>query len=62
MKSFWWRKYNGNYAVDTNLPGERKPAAWLGVTRDNVRIVLQKMAAAGWLKVNERYATQVNDY
>lgn len=53
---------SGNYAVGTNLPGERELAARLGVTRANVRIVLQKMAAAGWLKVNERHATQVNDY
>lgn len=52
----------GEFAVGSSLPGERELAGRLGVTRTNIRIVLQKMAAAGWLRVAERHATVVNDF
>ncbi|HUW63649.1 MAG TPA: GntR family transcriptional regulator [Spirochaetia bacterium] len=53
---------NGTYPPGTTLPGERELADRLGVTRQNVQGVIQRMAREGWFTTGQRYATRINDF
>lgn len=52
----------GKYPPGTNLPGERKLAEEIGVTRPTLRETLQKMGREGWLIIRHGKPTMVNDY
>lgn len=53
---------NGELPPGTVLPGERKLAEDLGITRPTLRETLQRMAREGWFKIRHGKATIVNDY
>lgn len=44
------------------LPGERKLAEQLGITRPTLRETLQRMAREGWFQIRHGKPTVVNDY
>lgn len=52
----------GVYPAGGSLPGERELALRFGVTRPTVRSALQRLARDGWIAINERRTTTVNDY
>lgn len=52
----------GVYPPGSSLPGERELALRFGVTRPTVRGALQRLARDGWVNVNERRLTTVNDF
>ncbi len=53
---------NGELAPGTVLPGERRLAEELGITRPTLRETLQRMAREGWFKIRHGKSTIVNDY
>ncbi len=53
---------DGTYPPGSTLPGERELAELLGVTRQNVQGVIQRLAREGWFTTGQRYATRVNDF
>lgn len=53
---------NGEYSPGTALPGERKLAEMIGVTRPTLRETLQRMAREGWIVIRHGKSTIVNDY
>ncbi|GAB6096869.1 fatty acid metabolism transcriptional regulator FadR [Desulfatiferula olefinivorans] len=53
---------NGEFPPGTALPGERKLADMIGVTRPTLRETLQKMAREGWLTIRHGKPTLVRDY
>ena len=53
---------DGTYPPGSTLPGERELAERLGVTRQNVQGVIQRLAREGWFTTGQRYATRVNDF
>ncbi len=53
---------NGELKPGEALPGERKLAEQLGITRPTLRETLQRMAREGWFKICHGKATIVNDY
>lgn len=53
---------NGQFAVNSNLPGERDLATQLGVTRPTLREALQRLSRDGWLDIQHGKPTRVRDY
>ncbi len=53
---------NGELKPGQALPGERKLAEQLGITRPTLRETLQRMAREGWFKIAHGKSTIVNDY
>ncbi len=53
---------NGELKPGQTLPGERKLAEQLGITRPTLRETLQRMAREGWFKISHGKSTIVNDY
>ncbi len=53
---------NGELKPGQALPGERKLAEQLGITRPTLRETLQRMAREGWFKISHGKSTIVNDY
>lgn len=52
---------NGFYPPGSYLPGERQLAETLGVTRPTLREVMQRLAADGWLEIQQGKSTRVKD-
>lgn len=52
----------GEYQPGAYLPGERKLAEQIGVTRPTLRETLQKMAREGWLIIRHGKPTLVKDF
>jgi GntR family negative regulator for fad regulon and positive regulator of fabA len=52
----------GEYKPGTILPGERKLAELIGVTRPTLRETLQKMSRDGWITIRHGKPTMVKDY
>lgn len=52
----------GTFPPGSTLPGERRLAADLGVTRPTLREAIQRLARDGWLTVQQGKATAVNDF
>ncbi|KAA3658932.1 MAG: fatty acid metabolism transcriptional regulator FadR [Chloroflexi bacterium] len=50
------------FPIGSKLPGERKLAEMLGVTRPTLREALRRLERDGWFTVNHGKATVVNDY
>lgn len=53
---------SGDFAVNTNLPGERDLAAQIGVTRPTLREALQRLGRDGWIEIRHGKPTRVRDY
>jgi GntR family negative regulator for fad regulon and positive regulator of fabA len=53
---------DGTYACGTNLPGERKLAQELGVTRATIRETLHWLSKEGWIRIQHGKPTKVNEY
>ena len=53
---------NGELKPGQALPGERKLAEQLGITRPTLRETLQRMAREGWFRISHGKSTIVNDY
>jgi GntR family negative regulator for fad regulon and positive regulator of fabA len=49
-------------ATGSHLQSERDLAARFGVSRATVREALLRLQNAGWISIQERHATQVNDF
>ena len=52
----------GEFQPGSILPGERKLAEMIGVTRPTLREILQKMSRDGWLNIRHGKSTMVRDY
>ncbi len=52
----------GEFAPGSVLPGERKLAEMIGVTRPTLRETLQKMSRDGWITIRHGKSTTVKDY
>jgi GntR family negative regulator for fad regulon and positive regulator of fabA len=52
----------GDFPPGAALPGERRLAAELGVTRPTLREALRQLAADGWLTIQHGKSTVVTDY
>jgi len=53
---------DGEFSPGTILPGERKLAEMIGVTRPTLRETLQKMSRDGWITIRHGKSTMVKDY
>lgn len=53
---------DGEFAPGSILPGERKLAEMIGVTRPTLRETLQKMSRDGWINIRHGKSTTVKDY
>jgi GntR family negative regulator for fad regulon and positive regulator of fabA len=53
---------DGTYPPGSSLPGERKLAAEMGVTRPPLREAIQRLSRDGWLTVRQGKSTVVNNY
>lgn len=53
---------NGEYPVESTLPGERELAQQLGVTRPTLREALQRLAREGWVEIQQGKPTRVRNY
>ena len=53
---------DNTFPIGSKLPGERKLAEMLGVTRPTLREALRRLERDGWFTVNHGKATVVNDY
>lgn len=53
---------NGTYPPGSDLPSERKLAGDIGVTRQTLREVLQRLARDRWITIMHGKPTRVNDY
>ncbi|MEM9914980.1 MAG: GntR family transcriptional regulator, partial [Planctomycetota bacterium] len=54
LRWFWAAAARGEWVVGERLPGERKVAAALGVSRDTVRAAMHELAAAGVVERGSR--------
>jgi GntR family transcriptional regulator, negative regulator for fad regulon and positive regulator of fabA len=52
----------GAFPIDSHLPGERKLAESLGVTRPTLREALQRLVRDGWVEIHQGKPTRVCDY
>lgn len=52
----------GRYGPGDPLPAERELAQSLGVARPTLREVLHRLAAQGWITIQQGRPTRVNDY
>jgi GntR family negative regulator for fad regulon and positive regulator of fabA len=53
---------DGTFPIETHLPGERRLATMIGVTRPTLREALQRLARDGWLDIQHGKPTRVRDY
>jgi len=53
---------NNTFPPESVLPGERELAKQIGVTRQTLREVLQRLASEGWVTISHGKPTVVNDY
>lgn len=53
---------DNTFPIGSKLPGERKLAEMLGVTRPTLREALRRLERDGWFTVHHGKATVVNDY
>ena len=53
---------DGTFPPGSTLPGERRLAVELGVTRPTLREALQRLARDGWITVHQGKATVVNNF
>lgn len=53
---------DGQFPIDSNLPGERELAVSLGVTRPTLRETLQRLGRDGWLEIHHGKPTRVRNY
>jgi len=53
---------DGTFPINSTLPGERRLADMLGVTRPTLREAMQRMARDGWLEIHHGKATRVRDF
>ena len=53
---------NNTFPPESVLPGERELAKQIGVTRQTLREVLQRLAGEGWVTIAHGKPTVVNDY
>ncbi|MFQ5436890.1 MAG: fatty acid metabolism transcriptional regulator FadR, partial [Anaerolineae bacterium] len=53
---------DNTFPIGSKLPGERKLAEMLGVTRPTLREALRRLERDGWFTVMQGKATVVNDY
>ena len=53
---------DGTFSINSTLPGERRLAEMLGVTRPTLREAMQRMARDGWLEIHHGKATRVRDF
>jgi len=53
---------DGQFPIDSALPGERELAARLGVTRPTLREALQRVARDGWIEIRHGKPTRVRNY
>lgn len=53
---------NNTFPPETLLPAERELAKQIGVTRQTLREVLQRLESEGWITIAHGKATVVNDY
>ena len=53
---------DGDFPINSTLPGERELAAQIGVTRPTLREALQRLARDGWLEIRQGKPTRVRDY
>jgi GntR family negative regulator for fad regulon and positive regulator of fabA len=51
----------GAFPPHTNLPAERQLADRLGVTRSTLREALQRLAAEGWIEIQQGRSTRIRD-
>jgi GntR family transcriptional regulator, negative regulator for fad regulon and positive regulator of fabA len=51
----------GGFPANSHLPAERQLAERLGVTRSTLREALQRLAAGGWIDIQQGKATRVRD-
>ena len=52
---------DGTFPANSTLPGERQLAVMMGVTRSTLREALQRLAADGWLDIQQGKRTRVRD-
>src|SRR5690606_5044175 len=52
---------DGTFPANSTLPAERELADKLGVTRSTLREALQRLAADGWLDIQQGRRTRVRD-
>ncbi len=52
---------DGTFPANSTLPGERQLADRLGITRPTLREALQRLAADGWLDIQQGKRTRVRD-
>jgi GntR family negative regulator for fad regulon and positive regulator of fabA len=52
---------DGTFPANSTLPAERQLAELLGVTRSTLREALQRLAADGWLDIQQGKRTRVRD-
>lgn len=53
---------DGNFAINSNLPGERELSEQLGVTRSTLREALQRLGRDGWIDIHQGKPTRVKNY
>jgi GntR family negative regulator for fad regulon and positive regulator of fabA len=53
---------NGTWSPGTSLPAERLLSEQLGITRQTLRELLQRLAGDGWLTIQHGKPTIVNDF
>lgn len=53
---------DGQFPINSVLPGERDLAGLLGVTRPTLREALQRLARDGWIEIQHGKATRVRNY
>ncbi|MGC9398232.1 MAG: fatty acid metabolism transcriptional regulator FadR [Anaerolineae bacterium] len=53
---------DGTYPPGSTLPGERRLAEQLGITRPTLREALQRLERDGWLTIQHGKSTVVNDF
>jgi len=58
IESIW----NGDIAINSELPAERLLADKIGVTRTTLREVLQRLSKDGWISIRHGKPTRVNNF
>jgi GntR family negative regulator for fad regulon and positive regulator of fabA len=53
---------DGNFPINSTLPGERDLATQIGVTRSTLREALQRLARDGWLDIQQGKPTRVRNF
>ena len=53
---------DGDFSINSYLPGERELAESLGVTRPTLREALQRLERDGWVEIHQGKPTRVRNY